>query len=151
MSKAFTLTTNGMSSVSDQTVTGMQKQMYTAHLVWDIGAGVPAGGANYIFQANGANGIFPTNSVITSVRLDCVTQVLGAAGSAITLELESAADIKVASPVSAAPFNGTLTLDAVAIKTTAPRSLVATVGGASPANDLTAGKIVALVDYFVTE
>jgi hypothetical protein len=139
------LTAAGVTSF-DQTNYGEQKACYTAQLQWSAVAAAGVVGA-HLFQNATTDAVIPDNAVITNVRLDCVTPLVSAGAATVSIGIETAVDVKAITPYTVQPFNGTLSLEAVAIKTTSAQNVTATVAGA----DVTAGKVVALIDYFVTE
>lgn len=91
----------------------------------------------------------PSGAVIVDALLDVETVVTSAGAATLAIKTEGAADINAADVVSGAPWSTTgakradLTATTAPVKTTAKRSIVATVGTAA----LTAGKFKVVVWY----
>lgn len=91
----------------------------------------------------------PSGAVIVDALLDVETVVTSAGAATLAIKVESAADINAADLISGAPWSTTgakradLTATTAPVKTTAKRSIVATVGVAA----LTAGKFKVVIWY----
>lgn len=91
----------------------------------------------------------PAGAVIVDALLHVDTAVTGGASATAAIKVEGAADIQSAAAVSGAPWStvgakrSTFTATSAPVKTTAARSIVATVGTAA----LTAGKFRVVVWY----
>lgn len=104
-------------------------------------------GSAYPFRVSpGVSLAIPDNAVVTNVRFDCVTAFVGP-GCTISFGIEAADDVKLVTAITAAPLDGTVSLEGIMIKTTAAQTLDATINVATPS----AGRLIALVDYVVTE
>lgn len=92
----------------------------------------------------------PSGAIVTMVVIDVETALTGATAT-VALKLNGAADLNAADAVSGQPWSTTgakngdtqFTVTANIVKTTAVRSIVATVGTAA----LTAGKFSVVVGY----
>ncbi len=149
---AFLLLEADLASVSfDQSTLGLNKASYTAFVEYDFASqGGLVSTIDFVGEAAAAVE-FPINAVITNVRLDVQDAFTsgGAATLAIGFDNNSTTDVKVVTPYTNAPFvaPGTVSLEAIAYKLTAAGVMQLTIAGAA----LTAGKVRALVDFFVTE
>lgn len=91
----------------------------------------------------------PSGAIITDALIDVTTAVTSGGAATLAIKTESAADINAADAVSGAPWSTTgakradFTATTAPVKTTAARSIVATVATAA----LTAGKFSVLVEY----
>ncbi|MDI9885908.1 hypothetical protein QMZ92_16360 [Streptomyces sp. HNM0645] len=91
----------------------------------------------------------PSAAIITDALIHVDTALTSGGAATVAIKVESAADINAADAISGAPWSSTgakrgdFTATTAPIKTTAARSIVATVGTA----DLTAGKFSVLVEY----
>lgn len=91
----------------------------------------------------------PSEAIITDVLIHVDTALTSGGAATVALKAESAADLNAADPISGAPWSttgakrGDLTATTAPVKTTASRSIVATVGAAA----LTAGKFSVYVSY----
>lgn len=91
----------------------------------------------------------PSGAVITDALIHVDTALTSAGAPTVALKVESAADINAADLISGAPWSTTGAKRAdfgattAPVKTTAARSIVATVGVAT----LTAGKFSVVVEY----
>lgn len=91
----------------------------------------------------------PSGAIITDALIHVDTAVTSGGAATVAIKTESAADINAADAVSGAPWSttgakrGDFTATTAPIKTTAARSIVATVATAA----LTAGKFSVLVEY----
>lgn len=93
----------------------------------------------------------PSSAVITDALIDVTTVLTSAGAATVAIKAEGAADINAADAISGAPWStagakrADLTATTAPVKTTAARSLVATVGTAA----LTAGKFTVAVEFVV--
>jgi hypothetical protein len=87
----------------------------------------------------------PANSVVVDARVDVTTAVTSGGAATVSLDLNSAADLRAAATLSTAPALSSTGVKALldVVKTTASRDVVATIGSA----DLTAGAFSVLVTY----
>lgn len=91
----------------------------------------------------------PSGAIITDVLIHVDTALTSGGAATVALKAESAADLNAADVISGAPWSttgakrGDLTATTAPVKTTAARSIVATVGTAA----LTAGKFSVYVSY----
>ena len=91
----------------------------------------------------------PSGAIITDVLIHVDTALTSGGAATVALKAEGAADLNAADAISGAPWSttgakrGDFDADAAPIKTTAARSIVATVGTAA----LTAGKFSVYVTY----
>lgn len=91
----------------------------------------------------------PSGAVITDALIHVDTVVTSAGAATLAIKVEGAADINAADLVSGAPWStagakrADLTATTAPVKTTAARSIVASVG----AFDLTAGKFSVVLEY----
>lgn len=91
----------------------------------------------------------PSGAIITDVLIHVDTALTSGGAATVALKAESAADLNAADAISGAPWSttgakrGDLDADTAPVKTTAARSIVATVGTAA----LTAGKFSVYVTY----
>jgi len=91
----------------------------------------------------------PAGAIITDVLIHVDTALTSGGAATVALKAESAADLNAADAISGAPWSSTgakrgdLTATTAPVKTTAARSIVATVGTAA----LTAGKFSVYVSY----
>lgn len=91
----------------------------------------------------------PSGAIITDVLLVVDTIVTSGGAATVAIKAESAADLNAADAVSGAPWSSTgvkrgdLTATTAPVRTTAERTITATVATAA----LTAGKFSVLVDY----
>lgn len=113
--------------------------------------------ANYDFAVDGGavgnitlrGDSIPSGAIITDALLSVDTALTSGGAATVSINTESAADINAAAAISGAPWSTTgpkragLTATTAPVKTTAARSIVATVGTAA----LTAGKFSVLVFY----
>lgn len=93
----------------------------------------------------------PQGAIITDVLIDVETVPTSGGAATVALKAESAADLQSAAAISGAPWSaiapkhGTLAANSVPVKTTAERTITATVAAAT----LTAGKFQVIVSYVV--
>ncbi len=93
----------------------------------------------------------PQGAIITDVLIHVDTVLTSGGAPTVALKAESAADLNAADLISGAPWStagakrGDLTATTAPVKTTAERTITATVAVAT----LTAGKFSALVTYLV--
>lgn len=91
----------------------------------------------------------PSGAIITDVLIHVDTALTSGGAATVALKAESAADLNAADAISGAPWSttgakrGDLDADTAPVKTTAARSIVATVATAA----LTAGKFSVYVEY----
>lgn len=91
----------------------------------------------------------PSGAVITDVLIHVDTAPTSGGAATVAIKSESAADLQSAAAISGAPWSttgakrGTLDADQPPVKTTAERTITATVATAA----LTAGKLSVLVTY----
>lgn len=91
----------------------------------------------------------PSGAIITDVLINVDTALTSGGAATVALKAEGAADLNAADAISGAPWSttgaerGDLDADTAPVKTTAARSIVATVGTAA----LTAGKFSVYVEY----
>lgn len=87
----------------------------------------------------------PAGALVLATHVDVTTVTTSGGAATVSLDLEAAADIRAAATLSTAPALSTATPkeSLSAIRTTAARSVIATVGTAA----LTAGKFSVLVTY----
>lgn len=91
----------------------------------------------------------PSGAIITDVLLHVETVLTSGGAATVAVKAESAADLNAADAISGAPWStagakrGDLDADTAPVKTTAARTLTATVGTAA----LTAGKFTVLAFY----
>ena len=91
----------------------------------------------------------PPGAIITDVLIHVDTALTSGGAATVALKAESAADLNAADVISGAPWSSTgakrgdLTATTAPVKTTAARSIVATVGTAA----LTAGKFSVYVSF----
>lgn len=91
----------------------------------------------------------PSGAIITDALLHVDTALTSGGAATVAIKTESAADINAADAISGAPWSttgakrGDLTATTAPVKTTAARSIVATVGTAA----LTAGKFSVVIMY----
>jgi len=148
------ITNAGVTSFAQGATYGATQACYTAHAYIDATEDTLdiAGSPHPFRTAAGVSLTIPDNAIITNVRLDVVTVLASATNAAtVSLGVETTTDVKGVTIITGAPFNagGAVgqSLETLIVKTTGAQTLDLTVA----AEDLTAGKIVALVDYFVTE
>jgi hypothetical protein len=145
MSKAFTLDTRGISIAPP--AFGAEAATYTVSGYLDAVEDTLTFGSSYGFRsAAGVDMVIPDNAVVTNVRLDCVTAFVGV-GCTISFGIETAVDVKAITPITNAPLDGTVSLEAIAVKTTGVQTLEAAVATATPS----AGRILCFVDYVISE
>lgn len=91
----------------------------------------------------------PQGAIITDVLIDVDTVLTSGGAATVALKAESAADLNAADAISGAPWSSTgakrgdLTATTAPVKTTAERTVTATVAAAA----LTAGKFSVIVSY----
>lgn len=91
----------------------------------------------------------PSGAIITDVLINVDTALTSGGAATVALKAESAADLNTADAISGAPWSttgakrGDLTATTAPVKTTAARSITATVATAA----LTAGKFSVYVSY----
>lgn len=91
----------------------------------------------------------PSGAIITDALIHVDTVLTSGGAATVAIKTEGAADINAADAISGAPWSttgakrGDLTATTAPVKTTAARSIVATVGAAN----LTAGKFSVVVWY----
>jgi hypothetical protein len=91
----------------------------------------------------------PSGAIVTDVLINVDTALTSGGSATVALKSEGAADLNSADAISGAPWSttgakrGDLTATTAPVKTTAARSVVATVGTAA----LTAGKFSVYVSY----
>lgn len=91
----------------------------------------------------------PSGAIVTDVLIHVDTVLTSGGAATVAVKVEGAGDAQAAAAVSGAPWStagakrGSLTATAAPVKTTAARSIVATVGTA----DLTAGKFSVYVSF----
>jgi hypothetical protein len=145
MPKAFTLDSQGI-SLAPPTF-GAAAATITVMGYLDAVEDTLTFGSAYPFRtAAGVSLTIPDNAVVTNVRFDCVTAFVGV-GCTMSFGIEAADDVKLVTAITAAPLDGTISLESIMIKTTAAQTLDAAVAVATPS----AGRLIALIDYFVTE
>jgi hypothetical protein len=101
-------------------------------------------------DVNGGNAQLPDGAIITNVLFDVITTPTSDGSATIAMTAQSAADLKAA--LAVASWTGIVAgipvgTAATAIKLTAARTLLATIGTA----DLTAGKIDVIIEYHLVE
>lgn len=95
----------------------------------------------------------PSGAIILDALLEVDTILTSGGAATVAIKVESAADINAADAISGAPWSATgvkradFTATTAPIKTTAARSIVATVATSA----LTAGKFQVLVEYVELE
>lgn len=93
--------------------------------------------------------VVPSGAIVTDVLIHVDTALTSGGAATVALKAESAADLNAADAISGAPWSttgakrGDLTATTAPVKTTAARSIVATVATAA----LTAGKFSVYVSY----
>ena len=91
----------------------------------------------------------PSGAIITDALINVDTALTSGGSATVAIKVEGAADINAADAISGAPWSSTgakrgdFDADTAPVKTTAARSIVATVGTAA----LTAGKFSVYVEY----
>lgn len=91
----------------------------------------------------------PAGAIITDALINVDTVLTSGGAATVAIKVEGAADINAADAISGAPWSaagakrGDFTATTAPVKTTAARSIVATVGTAA----LTAGKFTVIVFY----
>jgi hypothetical protein len=91
----------------------------------------------------------PSGAIITDVLINVETVLTSGGAATVALKAESAADLNIADAISGAPWStagakrGDLDADTAPVKTTADRTITATVATAA----LTAGKFSVLVTF----
>lgn len=91
----------------------------------------------------------PSGAIVTDVLIHVDTVLTSGGSATVAIKLEGAADMNAADAISGAPWSttgakrGDLDADTAPVKTTAQRSIVATVGTAA----LTAGKFSVIIEY----
>lgn len=91
----------------------------------------------------------PSGAIITDVLINVETVLTSGGAATVALKSEGAADLNAAAAISGAPWSaagakrGDLTATSAPVKTTAERTITATVATAA----LTAGKFSVLVSY----
>lgn len=94
-------------------------------------------------------GSIPSGAILVDALLHVDTVLTSAGAATVAVKVESAADVNAADAISGAPWSTTgakradFTATSAPVKTTAARSIVATVGTAA----LTAGKFSVVVAY----
>lgn len=107
------------------------------------------GGAVGNIALRGENAVIPSGAIITDVLIDVETLLTSGGAATVALKAESAADLNAADAISGAPWStatakrGDLDADTAPVKTTANRTITATVAVAA----LTAGKFKVYVTY----
>lgn len=95
----------------------------------------------------------PSGAIIVDALIHVDTALTSGGAATVAVKVESAADINAADAIGAAPWStagakrGDFTATTAPVKTTAARSIAATVATAA----LTAGKFSVLVEYFELE
>lgn len=95
----------------------------------------------------------PQGAIITDVLIDVETVLTSGGAATVAVKAESAADLNAADAISGAPWSttgakrGDFTATSAPIKTTAERTITATVGAFA----LTAGKFSVIVSYILKE
>lgn len=95
----------------------------------------------------------PQGAIITDVLIDVETVLTSGGAATVAVKAESAADLNAADAISGAPWSttgakrGDLTATSAPIKTTAERTITATVATSA----LTAGKFSVIVSYILKE
>jgi len=93
----------------------------------------------------------PSGAIITDVLIDVETVLTSGGAATVALKSEGAADLNAADAISGAPWStagakrGDLDADTAPVKTTAERTITATVGAFA----LTAGKFSVIVSYIL--
>lgn len=93
----------------------------------------------------------PSGAIITDVLVDVTTALTSGGSATVAIKAQSAADLISATAIGSSPWSttgpkrGSLDADSAPIKTTAKRTITATVATAA----LTAGKFSVIVEYVV--
>ena len=125
---------------------GLENRKYATYFAYDF---AKEGGAVGDITLRG--GSLPAGAVVNNVIVDVQTALTSGGAATVALKLKDAADIKAAAVltsytagVKAGVPNGAASN---AVKTTANGGVIMTVAVA----DLTAGKLVVALEYFITE
>jgi hypothetical protein len=123
---------------------------HVAKFTYDFGT--QAGAAGNITMVGDP---LPDNAIIWDGVMDVILAPTGAGGTTLAVSIQAANDLVTAAAVAGAPWSTADTMIALvpvgvvahAIKLTAARSPYVTIG----THDLTAGRIIVIIEYYLSE